>query len=148
MKTMKHKYNTTLSLSVFPPSPVSNTILNTANKYTKCLWNKRNSESQKKKKINFPWPASAHPQCTGLEKKWKHATICGNVFKEHNYKFCEEFKTTKTSKAQQMYKMTDTKILGKKISENTFKKNFFKDGKRKKTKIAETKKSEIIHSIA
>ena len=95
MKTMKHKYNTTLSLSVFPPSPVSNTILNTANNYSKCFWHKRNSESQKKK-FNFPWFASAHPECTGLEGK--------------------------TSSAQQ------------KISENSFKKKFFKDG--------------IIHSIA
>ena len=41
----------------------------------------------------------------------------------------------KKSKAQQMYKMTDTKFLEKKISENNSKKKFLsKDGKRKSPK--------------
>ena len=39
---------------------------------------------------------SAHPQCTALEKK-KHATKCGNAFKEHNHNFCEQFKTIQST---------------------------------------------------
>ena len=49
---MKHKYNTTSSLSVFPPSPVSNTMVNTANKFPKCLTQKKFRKS--KKKLIFP----------------------------------------------------------------------------------------------
>ena len=50
----------------------------------------------------------------------------------------------KKSKAQQMYKMTDTQIPGKKKFQRTIQKKFLsKDGKRKKNKIAETKIVEL-----
>ena len=72
---------------------------------------------------------SAHPECTGLEKKWKHATKCGNAFKEHDHKFCEQFKTMQSTANVQK---DGPKISGKKISEkNSKKKKFlFKDGKK------------------
>ena len=46
---MKHKYNTTLILSVFPLNPLSNPMLNTANNYK--LNAGKTKEIQKFKKI-------------------------------------------------------------------------------------------------
>ena len=127
---MKHKYNTTLILSVFPPSPLSNTMSNTANNYT--LNACETKDIQKVKKISISHelcpPTLNVPAQKRNESTQQYAEMCS---KNTITNFAKNSKQKK-SKAQQMYKMTDTKFLEKKFSENNSKKKILsKDGKRK-----------------
>ena len=140
MKTMKHKYNTTLILSVFPPSPLSNTMSDTANNHKINVWETK--EIQKfKKKFNFPWTMSAHPQCTDLEKKWMNATICGNAFHVTTRAFVK-VKNTATNFANNPKKNSNdgkgtkwrTQNFWKKNVENNSQKNSLQTWKNKITK--------------
>ena len=101
---MKHKYNTTLILSVFPPSPLSNTMSNTANNYT--LNACETKEIQKfKKKLIF------HELCppTLNVPVWKRNESMQQYVEMRSKNTTTNFaNNSKKSKVRQMYKMTDT----------------------------------------
>ena len=65
---MKHKYNTSSCLSVFPPDPVSDTVANTAKNAQKNVGIKiQENKKIRQKKLNFPRLGSAVPRRSILE---------------------------------------------------------------------------------
>ena len=129
---MKHKYNTTLILSVFPPSPLSNTMSNTANNYTLNACETKEIQKFKKNLIS-------HELCppTLNVTVWKRNESTQQYAEMRSKNTTTNFanNSKKKSKVRQMYKMTDTKFLEIKFQRIIPKKKFLsKDGKRKSPK--------------
>ena len=125
---MKHKYNTTLIRSVFPPSPLQNTMSNTANNYkinfceTKEIQKfKNNLISHKLCPPTLNVPIQKRNECTQQYAEMRSKNTTTNLANN-----------SKKFKLRQMYKMTDTKFLEKKFQRIIPpKKILSKDGKRK-----------------
>ena len=144
---MKHKYNTTLILSVFPPSPLSNTMSNTANNYT--LNACETKEIQKvEKKFEFFMNCVRPPSMYRPRKEMKARNNMRKCVQRTQLQILRRIQNKKKSKAQQMYKMTDTNIPAKKNFREQFQKKIsLQRWKKKTTKIAKTEIVELFTAL-
>ena len=84
---MKHKYNTTLILSVFPPSPLSNTMSDTANNHKINVWETKNIQKFKKK-ILFPMNYVRPPSMYQSRKEMNERNNMRKCASRNNTRVC------------------------------------------------------------
>ena len=127
---MKHKYNTKLILSVFPPSPLSNTMSNTANNYTLNACETKEIQKVKKNLIfmNYVRPPSMYRP----RKEMKARNNMRKCVQRTQPQFLRRIQNKKQKIQCTANVQNDGhKIPGKKIFREQFQK---KDGKRKSPK--------------
>ena len=145
MKTMKHKYNTTLILSVFPPSPLSNTMSNTANNYTLNACETQKKIWKVKKKFQFPMNYVRPPSMYRPRKEMKARNNMRKCVQRTQPQILRRIQNKKQKIQSTANVQNDGhKIPGKKIFREQFQKKISLQRWKKNTaKTAETKIVEL-----